>query len=52
MHFAAMQSKLFMHQFLRKNEFRLPDDYKVGFTYIPMPKIKDGLPLVVEKRRA
>ncbi|WP_022957758.1 cytochrome P450 [Spongiibacter tropicus] len=52
MHFAAMQSKLFMHQFLRKYEFRLPDDYKVAFTYIPMPKIKDGLPLVVEKRRA
>ena len=50
MHFAAMQSKLFMHQFLRKYDFRLPDNYQVAFTYIPMPKIKDGLPLVVSKR--
>ena len=48
MHFGAMQSKLFMHQFLRKFEFSLPQGYKAGFTYLPMPKEKNGLPLVVK----
>lgn len=50
MHFAVMQSKLFMHLFLQKFEFQLPENYQVEFTYVPMPKVKDGLPLVVEAR--
>jgi cytochrome P450 len=50
MHFGAMQAKLFTHQFLRKFEFSLPGGYQAGFTYLPMPKEKNGLPLVVKPR--
>lgn len=48
MHFAAMQSKLFMHQFLQKFSFSLPAGHVAEFDYVPLPKLKDELPLIVQ----
>lgn len=50
MHFASMQSKLFVHQFLQKFDFRLPEGHKAEFDYVPLPKLKDKLPLLVTRR--
>ena len=47
MHFAAMQSKLFVHMFLQKYRISLPDNYQPEFQTVPLPKIKDNLPLIV-----
>ncbi|CAH0991706.1 Putative cytochrome P450 136 [Sinobacterium norvegicum] len=46
MHFAAMQAKLFTHQFLRHCEFKLPDNHVAEFQTVPLPKLKDDLPLL------
>ncbi|MCB1615719.1 MAG: cytochrome P450 [Pseudomonadales bacterium] len=49
MHFAAMQAKLFMFQFVQKYRFRAPDNYYPKLQHVPMPKPADDLPLVLEK---
>ncbi len=48
MHFAMMQSKLFVHMFLQGHKISLPAAYEPHFQTVPLPKIKDGLPLVIE----
>lgn len=50
MHFAMMQIKLFLHQFLLRNEFSLPADYKmpIAFRDLPFPHPKDKLPLILK----
>lgn len=48
MHFAMMQSKLFVHMFLQKHKISLHPDYQPEFQTVPLPKIKDGLPLIIE----
>ena len=48
MHFASMQAKLFSHIFLKHHRVRLIENYKPEFMTVPLPKLKDHLPLVVE----
>lgn len=48
MHYAMMQAKLFLHQFLLNWRFRLHEGYTAEFEPIPLPKLKDDLPLIVE----
>ncbi|MFT7687906.1 MAG: cytochrome P450 [Candidatus Azotimanducaceae bacterium] len=50
LHFAHMQVKAFIYQFLRSYEFELPKDYKLEMIQIPIPKPKDGLPILLKSR--
>lgn len=50
MHFAAMQAKLFVHQFLRRYQVSLPPGHVARFQTIPLPKLADDLPLVLASR--
>ena len=52
MHYANLQAKLFLHQFLLRYRFRLPDGYQESFSVVPLPKLKDDLPLIVESLKA
>ncbi|NQZ67544.1 MAG: cytochrome P450, partial [Lentisphaeria bacterium] len=45
MHFAKMQVKLFMHQFLLTYKFETPKNYNPKFQMLPLPKPADNLPL-------
>ena len=49
MHFAMMQSKMFVHQFLQTHRISLKDNYMPEFKTVPLPKIEDGLPLNISK---
>ena len=49
MHFGMMQSKLFMYQFLKRYRFRLPANYQPVFRTVPLPKLEDNLPLIIER---
>ena len=49
MHFALMQVKNFMHQFLRQYEFRLADGFSDKMQTVPLPKPVDDLPLVLKR---
>ena len=49
MHYARLQARLFIHQFLHRYRFELPADYREVFTSVPLPKIKDNLPLIVKR---
>ncbi len=49
MHFAYMQAKLFTQLFLQRYKFSLPENYEPVFLTIPLPKLEDNLPLIVEK---
>jgi len=49
MHFAYMQAKLFTQVFLQSYKISLPENYQPEFLTIPLPKIKDHLPLITEK---
>ena len=50
MHFAMMQIRCFLHQFLLKYEARLPENYTmpIQFQDVPFPHPKDGLPLILK----
>ena len=50
MHFAMMQIKCFIHQFLQHYRVRLPDGYKLPIRYqeVPFPHPADKLPVVLE----
>lgn len=48
MHFALMQSKIFLHQFLRRYRFRLADNFSSKMQTVPLPKPLDNLPIVLE----
>lgn len=50
LHFAHMQVKAFIYQFLRMYEFELPENYQLDMIQIPIPKPKDGLPLSIKTR--
>lgn len=45
MHFAIMNAKTFMHQFLLKYRYSLPENYNPKMDTYPLPKPRDGLPL-------
>ena len=45
MHFADLQVKAFLHQFLRRFRVSLPQHYELRMRPIPIPKPHDGLPV-------
>jgi cytochrome P450 len=45
LHFAYMQTKVFMYQLLLNYKFHLDDGYEADFQIMPIPKPKDGLPI-------
>jgi len=52
LHFAYMQVKAFMYQFLRQYEYTLPENYKLDMIQVPIPKPRDRLPLSLKSRAA
>jgi cytochrome P450 len=50
MHFAIMQVRAFVHQFLQHYSVALPDDYQNRWQAIPIPKPRDGLPVILSRR--
>ncbi len=51
MHFANMIVKCFLHQFLLTYEWSLPEGFKPQHEDFPLPKTKDGLPILLKVRR-
>jgi cytochrome P450 len=51
MHFANMIVKCFMHQFLLKYEYSLPEGYSPKMEAFPLPKTADGLPVILKARK-
>jgi len=49
MHFAIMQVRAFLHQFLQHYRVALPEDYQPSWQAIPIPKPRDGLPIVLSR---
>lgn len=49
MHFAQMNAKAFMFQFLKKYRFETPPNYKPWMQVIPMPRPGDMLPLTLTR---
>jgi len=49
MHFAKIQVKCFLYQFLQRYKFTVADDYDPWLMMVPMPKPVDGLPLQLER---
>ncbi|MBT3536129.1 MAG: cytochrome P450 [Rhodospirillaceae bacterium] len=50
MHFAIMQVRAFVHQFLRHYHVALPADYQNRWQAVPIPKPRDGLPIILSRR--
>lgn len=48
MHFANMLVKCFMHQFLLKYEYSVPENYNPKKEFFPLPKTADGLKLILK----
>ncbi|MCB1615923.1 MAG: cytochrome P450 [Pseudomonadales bacterium] len=49
MHFAKIQVKCFLFQFIQRYRFSVPEGYAPWEMLIPMPKPADGLPLKLER---
>ena len=49
MHFATMQVRAFVHQFLQHYRVALPDGYQSCWQTIPIPKPRDGLPVILSR---
>ncbi|NRB37678.1 MAG: cytochrome P450 [Pseudomonadales bacterium] len=49
MHFAFMQAKVFLHQFMPQYSFSTPSDYSPKVQVVPMPKPVDNLPLTIKR---
>lgn len=49
MHFAKIQVKCFLFQFIQRYRFSVPEGYDPWEMLIPMPKPADGLPLKLER---
>lgn len=52
MHFALMQSKIFLHQFLRRYRFKLANNFSSKMQTVPLPKPVDNLPMVLAPIKA
>lgn len=50
MHFALMQTKNFLHQFLPRYDFTLPENFSSEMQTVPLPKPMDDLPLILKRR--
>jgi len=51
MHFARMQAALFISHFITQYDFATPDGYRAKFEYMPLTKIRGGLPLTLRRRQ-
>jgi cytochrome P450 len=49
MHFALMQTKNFLHQFLTRYDFELPANFGTAMQTVPLPKPSDDLPMVLKR---
>jgi cytochrome P450 len=49
MHFAKIQVKCFLYQFLQRYSFSVPEDYNPWLMMVPMPKPADDLPVKLER---
>jgi len=49
MHFATMQVRAFVLQFLQRFEVALSDGYQTRWQAIPIPKPRDGLPIILKR---
>ena len=49
MHFALMQTKNFLHQFLTRYDFELPANFGTEMQTVPLPKPADDLPMVLKR---
>lgn len=49
MHFAKIQVKCFLYQFLQRYSFTVADNYDPWLMMVPMPKPVDGLPLKLKR---
>ena len=49
MHFAFMQAKIFLNQFLKQYRFSTPEGYAPLVQVVPIPKPVDNLPLTLER---
>ncbi|MDX1505234.1 MAG: cytochrome P450 [Spongiibacter sp.] len=49
MHFALMQVKNFLHQFLTRYEFQLAEGFSDKMQTLPLPKPADDLPIVLKR---
>lgn len=49
MHFALMQTKNFLHQFLTRYEFGLAENFSSKMQTVPLPKPVDDLPMVLKR---
>lgn len=49
MHFALMQAKNFLHQFLRRYEVTLDPSAKSDMQTVPLPKPADDLPIILKR---
>lgn len=49
MHFAIMNAKCFMHQFLLRYRFSVADGYRPHMQTLPLPKPGDDLPLTLQQ---
>ena len=49
MHFAYLQVKAFLHQFLQRYRVSLRPGQKVTILPIPIPRPKEGLPVKLER---
>ncbi len=50
MHFALMQVKNFLHQFLPRYDFALPENFGTAMQTVPLPKPADDLPMLLKRR--
>ncbi|MEL6216283.1 MAG: cytochrome P450, partial [Pseudomonadota bacterium] len=50
MHFAQILAKVFLRELVNQYEISLPVNYRLNMQQIPIPKPKDGLPLVLTPR--
>jgi cytochrome P450 len=49
MHFALMQTKVFLFHFLKSYRFKFTDKFNPALQRIPLPKPVDNLPLILER---
>jgi cytochrome P450 len=49
LHFANMQSKLFLFALLRQRRIRIPAGYMPAMQWLPIARPKDGLPVGLER---
>ena len=49
MRYAMVQMKMFLYHLLKKYEISLPEGYQMKPILLPIPRPRDGLPLIIKK---